>query len=822
MIAPEIEGLLDQLAPLSPSLRDDALGRVPAALADEARSLLRALDLSPTFLDRPVLNLDDPRDDVGVEGLAWPRPGARLGGYTIVREIARGGMGVVYEAEQDRPRRRVALKVMKPGPHSPADLARFRREAESLGRLNHPGIATILDARMITPDGAAESTPYIAMEFIRGRAITDHARDAGLGARDIVRLMADACDAVAHAHAAGIIHRDLSPSNLMVDERGAVKVVDFGVAAMTGADLTASLATTGRQVFGKWATMSPEQATGEPSRVDARTDVFSLGAVLYELLAGRPWLDAKGKSVVQLARTVGNEDPVPIGRRCREADRDLQAVVATAMHKERARRYQSASALRDELLRWLRREAVHAREPGALERLGRFSAQNRAMVGAVAAAIAALAIGMAVATAQWIRARDTEMRLRHAVRSVLDQVVSALSRTRYALDVRAGALEEVRPAVEQLLAASPADPGVRSLASKYYTETALVEGYFYTPNRGNTSRAIEFLGRAVAVAAPLGLDHVEDEECAAAALRAWNLLEEMLWYSNRLEEGDGQVAGAIVATEKWLRRGTDPDQWLNLHMLSIKNGATRLSMTGRGDEVPPMLAGVRERLLSMEGAGAPAVESGSLGGAWLTLAIAANRSGRFEGVPDNCARARPLIERWLESPGADPDRWLDYLDTFRQESLSLASLGRSADAAEASARAVAVARGLVGRFPQRQNMHIGLMLSLIEQGESYSAVGDLRSIEAIEEAQKVVESLAPESGSPWQHQGRVAVAKAQLARAAIALYRSGLTHDLLGRELLSIARSSAAEAEQICAGLEPSRAVDQVHTLLAPVRSDMP
>jgi serine/threonine protein kinase len=208
---------------------------------------------------------------------------AAIGRYRIIRLLGEGGMGVVYEAEQDQPRRRVAIKVMRPAVANPELLRRFEHEAQALGRLRHPGIAHIYEGG--TADTGSGPQPYFAMEYIQGTSLLCYAAAHGLDTRQRLELMARVCDAVQHAHQRGIIHRDLKPGNILVDDTGQPKIVDFGVARATDADVKTTLHTGYGQILGTLAYRSPGQVLADPLELDTRSDVYALGVILFELLA---------------------------------------------------------------------------------------------------------------------------------------------------------------------------------------------------------------------------------------------------------------------------------------------------------------------------------------------------------------------------------------------------------------------------------------------------------------------------------------------------------------------------------------------------------
>jgi predicted Ser/Thr protein kinase len=315
---------------------------------------------------------------------------SRVSHYRIVRCIAEGGMGAVYEAEQDSPRRTVALKVIRPGLASPALIKRFTHEAQILGRLDHPGIAVVYEAGL-----ADDGQPFFAMEFIRGLRLDEYARLHALAPPDRLALVARVCDAVQHAHDQGVIHRDLKPANILVDESGQPKVLDFGVARATDGDLLtgAGLTRTG-QLLGTPNYMSPEQVSADPSAIDHRADVYALGVILFELLAHRLPYQLNNRPLAEVARLIQEEEPPRLGSLNPELRGEVETIVATALAKDPARRYRSAAELAADLRRWLAHEPIQARPPSALYHLRQFARRHKALVGGVLATVLALVLGL--------------------------------------------------------------------------------------------------------------------------------------------------------------------------------------------------------------------------------------------------------------------------------------------------------------------------------------------------------------------------------------------------------------------------------------------
>jgi tetratricopeptide (TPR) repeat protein/predicted Ser/Thr protein kinase len=326
---------------------------------------------------------------------------SHIGHYRIIRLIGEGGMGAVYQAEQEQPRRTVALKVIKSAWANAELVRRFERESEALARLQHPGIAQVYEA------GAADSEsgpqPYFAMEFIHGQTLCEYAAAHHLSTHARLEIMVRICDAVQHAHQRGIIHRDLKPGNILVDETGQPKILDFGVARMTDADAQVTRQTDLGQLIGTLAYMSPEQVLADPLELDTRSDVYALGVILYELLADRlPYI--LSHKLHEALQTIRETDPARLSSISRNYRGDIETIVAKALEKDKTRRYNSAADLAADIRHYLDEEPIAARRPSTAYQLQKFARRNRALVAGVAAVFVVLVAGVIASTWQAVRA----------------------------------------------------------------------------------------------------------------------------------------------------------------------------------------------------------------------------------------------------------------------------------------------------------------------------------------------------------------------------------------------------------------------------------
>lgn len=424
----DVRRIFDLALSVDRSRRSEVLDRecgADDALRAEIEEMLLAAGVPDDGTEAPTL--------AAPAGVARPpeaAPGAAVGPYTLVQLIGEGGFGSVYLAEQTEPvRRRVALKIIKPGMDTQAVIGRFEQERQALAMMNHPNIAKVLDAGT-----TAQGRPFFVMEHVEGQPITRFADENRLTVRQRLELFGQVCNGIQHAHSKGIIHRDVKPSNVLVathDGRPFARVIDFGIAKAVDQRLTEeTMFTAHGHLVGTPIYMSPEQAEGSLD-IDTRSDVYALGVLLYELLTGTTPLEPerlRAAAFGEIYRMVGEVDPPRPSTRLGSltdtlprvaADRgappdglrsllrgELDWIAMRALEKERSRRYETASSFALDIQRYLAGEAVAAVPPSRVYRLRKFAIRNRGAVTAAGAVAAALIVGMVAFAWQASLARD--------------------------------------------------------------------------------------------------------------------------------------------------------------------------------------------------------------------------------------------------------------------------------------------------------------------------------------------------------------------------------------------------------------------------------
>jgi WD40 repeat protein/serine/threonine protein kinase len=434
-------------------------------LRRRVQNLLIAHQAAGSFLEPAVAGLEVTTDEPVAEC-----PGMMIGPYKLMEELGAGGFGLVFVAEQQQPiRRKVALKVIKPGMDTREVIARFEAERQALALMDHPNIARIFDGGA-TPSGR----PYFVMELVRGTPITGYCDQNQLPVRERLKLFVDVCQAVQHAHQKGIIHRDLKPSNIMVsvhDATPVAKVIDFGVAKAVGQQLTEkSIYTRFAQMIGTPVYMSPEQAGMSGLDIDTRTDIYALGVLLYELLTGTTPFDKerlKTAAYDEIRRIIREEEPpkpstrfttlgeaastVSANRKsdakhlCQLLRGELDWIVMKALDKDRNRRYESASGFAADVQRYLSDEPVQACPPSACYRVGKFARRHKGAFATAAAAVFVLLLAVVGLSASNTQIRKEQKETEKAllqVQEARDDLTKALKREQRVLSFQRFALAE--------------------------------------------------------------------------------------------------------------------------------------------------------------------------------------------------------------------------------------------------------------------------------------------------------------------------------------------------------------------------------------------
>lgn len=634
---------------------------------------------------------------VGAGAQAEPEiAGRAIGAYRLVRTIGRGGMSVVYLAERIDGRfdQQVAIKVMRwTGGASAAD--RFRLEQQTLARLDHPSLTRIFDSG-VTDDGL----PYFVMEWVEGEPVTRAVEARGLDIRERVRLFVRLCDAVHGAHQRLIVHRDLKPDNVLMTADGNVKVLDFGIAKWLD-DESAGLTRQGEQLLTPQYA-SPEQFMDLPATT--ATDVYALGLLLYEMLAGRTPYELTGKSMTEQRRLVCEVDPVPLHakvedvRRRRDLAGDLATICAKALQKDPARRYASAAAFADDLRRWLDGRPVHAAPDSAAYRASRFVRRHAIPVAIASLALFALIAGAAVTAWQaGVASHERDRAKVEAERAeqVIEFLVGSLEQANPYAENRGAvtvldALEKSAERIDTDLAERPA------IRARMYTTMARVFSHL-----GQTRRGQGFARQAVSLAdSVFGIRSLEAVAARAqlAATIAHSSLDSALMYERE----------ALAALD-----GMESREALAIRANLFETHAQHLGQAGQPDTALALqreALGIRESLYDKP--------HSDLARSYHYIAAALSGAGD----PGAGAAFAEAARLWKETLGAEHP---NYASTLSNYALWLANNGHPDSAATVYAEALAINRRTIGAratgmaMPLNNVGHLALTRGRFDEAREY-------------------------------------------------------------------------------------------------------
>jgi tetratricopeptide (TPR) repeat protein len=524
------------------------------------------------------------------------RPGTasaqqRFGEYELIRKLGEGGMGVVWEAEQASPRRSVALKVIRPGVASAGSLRRFTLEAEILGRLEHAGIARIYEAG--TADAGFGAQPFFAMELVIGKSLLQYARDRQLDARGCLELFLRVCDAVQYAHQQGVIHRDLKPANILVDRTGRPRILDFGVARLTKMDPEATLeVNTGvGQLVGTVGYMSPEQAGGDPAGVDTRSDVYALGLILHELLAGHPPFSLAGKSLPQALSIIQTQSPPALGGIDARLRGDVETIALKALEKDRERRYAAVSDLSADVRRHLQGEPITARSYGALYQVSRLARRHKMAVGSLAAILivcASAAVGMSVLYARSRRAELAAHRryddVRKLANTVLADVYDAVGKLPGSRRTREMIVNTSLRYLDELAREADSDDSVQRDLIWAYIRVADVQGNPNNSNSGDLDGALRGYTKALELSERLAGRGLADAKVDSFRVQAKCGIGDVLSAQGKPRDALAAYRDALAICGQWVERGPSNVE-ARRHLAGAYNSvAEALGQLGAWDE----------------------------------------------------------------------------------------------------------------------------------------------------------------------------------------------------------------------------------------------
>lgn len=651
----------------------------------------------------------------GSPGMPVSLPLPQIAGFDVGGILGEGGMGTIYEAWQLQPRRRVALKLLRYGLLSPTLLRRFEQEVEILGRIEHPVVTRLYETGSVEYAGCR--VPYFAMEYVEGCSILEYARQRQLSVRERAALLKRVVDGVHVAHQKGIIHRDIKPANVLVNEEGQPKILDFGVARLEQEDIQITLSLSqGGGLLGTLPYMSPEQAGGGSDEVDVRSDIYSLGILAYELFSGQRPLRLDALALHEAIRVIQTQEPMRLGSVDRSLRGDIDAIVGKAIEKDRERRYASATAMADDLQRYLQNRSVEARVPSLGYQASKFIRRHKLMAGAGALVMVSLTLGLAFAQVGMIRARRAELEARRAERKAvaesdraqanLQQAMDAVERfTTVVAETQLGKTSEALPVRRQLLADAVSfyerfvednqgDPRVHAELTR-----ALIRMVDLQTLMGETEESRRVLGEAVLnEAARLKIEPETEESLRSQAL-SWSQLGARLVKSRELER-------ALAAYEQ------------------------STALYHRALEIDPQDEDCRRELAR----------------GWRDVADLVSRMGRTAQAENAYRASLEAMKGLVESQPGKADYRRDYAHGLSAYAQYLGRVGERGRAVEALEEAGRHFSWLVQNYPQQDEFRRDQARYFSEHGEMLARAGKTGdAVKALEESNRIYGDLVAQN-----------------------------------------------------------------------------
>ena len=736
----EIKGVLAGALETDSAQRPAALDRLCGGDADLRREV-EALLAFEAHADAVLNTRAAPGAAPG--RLRMEAPPAAIGAYRVLRELGRGGMGVVYLGERadGQFRKQAAIKLITSGrrdaTHDAMMERRFSRERQILAQLEHPGIARLLDAGA-TPEGQ----PYFIMEYVEGQGLREYCDRNKLNVTQRLGLFLKVCDAVAYAHQQLIVHRDLKPGNILVTAQGTPQLLDFGLSQVLGAGEGAAEVTQAGFPMMTPAYASPEQARGEPYTV--LSDVYSLGVILYELLAGRRPYEVPAGSYIELARVISEQQPVALGQAAgsgtaesaelrsstperlrRSLSGDLERIVAKALAKDARLRYAGVQELADDVRRQLDGRPVMARPATLRYRAGKLLRRHRVLLPLAAAALTLI---LSFAAATWWEARRAERRfqqvrsLAHSVMFDLDDAIAKLPGSTAAQELL------VRRALEYLQSLAHDagnDAGLQREVALGYERVGMVQGYPGESNLGHVAAAMASLENAEEILGRLSARAPSDRPLRRDVYRVMNELSTIYGFSGQFQKASDMARKSLAQAEAAFR--DQPSGIASIQDLFAANFRVADALNAEqkfAEAIPLRQRGVElaRKLVELQPGLAEAERSLAL--AEKKLAALLGVSQRYQESRDAYERARAIDERLSMRNPSNMRAKLDLSFDYSDLGWVMARMGTYAEALASHRRALALREEAAQADPNDFRAAVAVANSTVRLGTTLRKMGD--------------------------------------------------------------------------------------------------